>query len=143
MQRRALIRNLTLGAAGVALAAPAVHAQKRYRWRMATSWTPALDVLQGNAVRYAKVVDEMSEGRLKIQVFAAGELIAQERYLVGQIPAGESDLRPRSAVIALAAASTTVVAPQAAQPVEQEWWRWLALAVLGLLAVEWWWYHRA
>ena len=75
MQRRTLIRNLSLGAAGVALAAPAVHAQKRYRWQMSTSWTPALDVLQGNAVRFARVVDEMSEGRLKIQVFAAGELI--------------------------------------------------------------------
>ena len=75
MQRRTLIRNLSLGAAGVALAAPAVQAQKRYRWRMATSWTPALDVLQGNAVRFAKVVDEMSEGRMKIQVYAAGELI--------------------------------------------------------------------
>ncbi len=42
---------------------------------MATSWTPALDVLQGNAQRFARIVDEVSGGRLKIQVFAAGELI--------------------------------------------------------------------
>jgi TRAP-type mannitol/chloroaromatic compound transport system substrate-binding protein len=42
---------------------------------MATSWAPGFDVLQGNAQRFAKMVDEMSEGRLKIQVFAAGELI--------------------------------------------------------------------
>ncbi len=41
---------------------------------MATSWTPALDVLQGNAQRFARI-DEVSGGRLKIQVFAAGELI--------------------------------------------------------------------
>jgi TRAP-type mannitol/chloroaromatic compound transport system substrate-binding protein len=55
--------------------APNVIAQPKFQWRMATSWTPALDVLQGNAMRFAKMVDEMSGGRLKIQVFAAGELI--------------------------------------------------------------------
>jgi TRAP-type mannitol/chloroaromatic compound transport system substrate-binding protein len=55
--------------------APNVIAQQRYQWKMATSWTPALDVLQGNAQRFAKMVEEMSAGRLKIQVYAAGELI--------------------------------------------------------------------
>src|SRR5207245_9516821 len=43
--------------------------QQRYQWRMSTTWTPALDVLQGAAQKMAKMVDDMSGGRLKIQVF--------------------------------------------------------------------------
>jgi TRAP-type mannitol/chloroaromatic compound transport system substrate-binding protein len=38
-------------------------------------WPPALDVLQGNAQKFARIVDELSGGRLKIQVFAGGELM--------------------------------------------------------------------
>jgi TRAP-type mannitol/chloroaromatic compound transport system substrate-binding protein len=78
MERRKFIVKAggVLAAAGAALVeAPNVIAQQRFQWRMATSWTPALDVLQGSAQRFAKIVDEVSNGRLKIQVFAAGELI--------------------------------------------------------------------
>jgi TRAP-type mannitol/chloroaromatic compound transport system substrate-binding protein len=42
---------------------------------MVTSWPPALDVLQGNAVRFSRIVEQMSKGKFKIEVFAAGELI--------------------------------------------------------------------
>ena len=105
--------------------------------------TPRERIYEFDGHERFRFVDTFTPGGYLVSQFADGELIAQERYLVGQIPTGESDLRPRSAVIELAAASTTVVAPQAAEPVEREWWRWLALAVLGLLAVEWWWYHRA
>jgi TRAP-type mannitol/chloroaromatic compound transport system substrate-binding protein len=79
MERRKFIVKAggVLVAAGAAavVEAPHVIAQQRFQWRMATSWTPALDVLQGNAQRFAKIVDEVSGGRLRIQVFAAGELI--------------------------------------------------------------------
>ena len=105
--------------------------------------TPRERIYEFDGRERFRFVDTFAPGAYLVSQFADGELIAQERYLVGQIPAGESDLRPRNEVIELAAASTTVVVPQAAEPVEQEWWRWLALAVLGLLAVEWWWYHRA
>ncbi|MBI1964091.1 MAG: ABC transporter substrate-binding protein [Candidatus Rokubacteria bacterium] len=77
-RRRFLVKAggaLVAAGAAVAIDAPNVIAQPKFQWRMATSWTPALDVLQGNAQRFAKMVDEMSGGRLKIQVFAAGELI--------------------------------------------------------------------
>jgi TRAP-type mannitol/chloroaromatic compound transport system substrate-binding protein len=76
-RRRFLARAGVLAAAGAAAVvdAPNVIAQPKFQWRMATSWTPALDVLQGNAQRFAKMVDEMTAGRLKIQVYAAGELI--------------------------------------------------------------------
>ena len=105
--------------------------------------TPRERIYEFDGHERFRFVDTFAPGAYLVSQFADGELIAQERYLVGQIPTVESDLRPRNAVIELAAASTTVVVPQAAEPVEQEWWRWLALAVLGLLAVEWWWYHRA
>jgi len=77
-RRRFILKGATLVAAGAAAAvvdAPNVIAQPKFQWRMATSWPPALDVLQGNAQRFGKLVDEMSGGRLKIQVFAAGELM--------------------------------------------------------------------
>jgi TRAP-type mannitol/chloroaromatic compound transport system substrate-binding protein len=77
-RRRFILKGAALVAAGAAtqvVNAPNVIAQPKFQWRMATSWTPALDVLQGNAQRFGKIVDEMSGGRLKIQVFAAGELM--------------------------------------------------------------------
>jgi TRAP-type mannitol/chloroaromatic compound transport system substrate-binding protein len=75
-RRRFLAKAGVAAAAGAAVMdAPSVIAQQRFQWRMATSWTPAIDILQGGAQRFAKMVDDMSGGRLKIQVFAAGELI--------------------------------------------------------------------
>src|SRR5687768_18398364 len=62
------------GAASV-VDAPYVIAQPRVSWRMPTMWPPALDILQGNAQKFARIVDELTGGRLKIQVFAAGELM--------------------------------------------------------------------
>lgn len=78
MERRNFLIK-TAAAAGVTAAAladaPNVIAQPRFQWRMSTTWTPALDVLQGSAQKMAKMVDDMSGGRLKIQVFAGGELM--------------------------------------------------------------------
>src|SRR2546427_4740525 len=79
MERRRFIVKAggVLAAAGAAAAidAPSVIAQPKFQWRMSTTWTPALDVLQGSAQHLGKILDEMSGGRLKIQVFAAGELM--------------------------------------------------------------------
>jgi TRAP-type mannitol/chloroaromatic compound transport system substrate-binding protein len=77
-RRRFIMKGATLVAAGAAAAvveAPNVIAQPKFQWRMSTTWTPALDVLQGSAQRLAKIIDDMSGGRLKIQVFAGGELM--------------------------------------------------------------------
>ena len=46
-----------------------VIAQPKVQWRMATAWTPALDMLEGAAQRLAKVVEEMSGGRFRITEF--------------------------------------------------------------------------
>ena len=64
--------------AGVGLAvvdAPHVVAQPKVQWRMPTTWPPALDILQGAAQRLAKVVDEMSGGRFRIEVFQGGQIM--------------------------------------------------------------------
>jgi TRAP-type mannitol/chloroaromatic compound transport system substrate-binding protein len=66
---------LAAATAAAAVDAPNVIAQPRFQWRMPTTWPPALDTLQGGAIRFTKMVDEMSGGRLKIQPFAAGELV--------------------------------------------------------------------
>jgi len=55
--------------------APNVIAQPKVQWRMSTTWPPALDVLQGSALRLAKVVEEMSGGRFRVEVFAGGQIM--------------------------------------------------------------------
>ncbi|MFQ5656098.1 MAG: TRAP transporter substrate-binding protein [Candidatus Methylomirabilales bacterium] len=78
MERRKFLLTAggALATAGAAVIdAPQVIARPKYQWRMVTTWSHALDVLQGNAQRFARIVEEMSDGRLKIKVFAAGELV--------------------------------------------------------------------
>ncbi len=79
MERREFLKKTGIAAAaavaGTALSAPAVLANKTYNWKMVTTWPPNLPVLQTGAERFAKRVEEVSEGRMKIQVFAAGELV--------------------------------------------------------------------
>jgi len=55
--------------------APNVIAQPKVQWRMSTTWTPALDHLQGAAQRLAQVVEEMSGGRFRIEVFPGGQIM--------------------------------------------------------------------
>ncbi len=80
MERRDFLKKTGVAAAaavaGTAVAAPAVLAKgRKYRWKMVTTWPPGLPVLQTGAERLAKRVEEASEGRLKIKVFAGGELV--------------------------------------------------------------------
>jgi TRAP-type mannitol/chloroaromatic compound transport system substrate-binding protein len=79
MQRRKFFVKaggaLAAAAAAPVVDAPYVIAQPRFQWRMPTMWPPANDVLLGNAQRFGKMVDELTGGRLKIQVFAGGELM--------------------------------------------------------------------
>src|SRR5262245_26351864 len=62
-------------AAGALGDAPYVIAQPKFQWRMSTAFPPALDVQKGTSERLAKVVDEMSGGRLRIEVFAGGQIM--------------------------------------------------------------------
>ena len=79
MKRREFLKKAGTGAAAAVAAttvmAPAVIAKKTYRWKMVTTWPPKLPVLQTGAVHFAKRVEECTGGRLKIKVYAGGELV--------------------------------------------------------------------
>jgi len=62
-------------AATAVVDAPVVIAQPKIQWRMSTAWPPQLDMLQGSAQRLAEVVEEMSAGRFRIQVFPGGQIM--------------------------------------------------------------------
>jgi TRAP-type mannitol/chloroaromatic compound transport system substrate-binding protein len=66
---------MAAAAAGAIVDAPNVIAQPKVQWRMSTTWTPALDVLQGAAQRLAKIVEETSGGRFRIEVFPGGQIM--------------------------------------------------------------------
>lgn len=80
-RRRFLVKSggllVAAGAAGATAVAgaPNVIAQPKYQWRMVTTWPKGLATLHGGAVRFAESVDRLTDGRLKIEVFAGGELV--------------------------------------------------------------------
>ncbi len=78
-ERRRFIVKASGAMAAVAAArivdAPNVIAQPKVQWRMSTAWPPVLDNLQGAARQLAKVVEEMSGGRFRIEVFAGGQIM--------------------------------------------------------------------
>jgi len=111
MERRDFLKKTGIAAAaavaGTAVSAPAVLANKTYEWKMVTTWPPNLPVLQTGAERFAKRLEEVTEGRIKIKVFAGGELVpalgvfdavsdgtvecgsGAAYYWAGKVPAGQ------------------------------------------------------
>ena len=77
--RRSFIAQASVVAAAatatVMVDAPSVMAQPKIQWRMSTAWPKQLDVLQGLAGRLAQVVEEMSGGRFRIEVFPSGQIM--------------------------------------------------------------------
>ena len=55
--------------------APYVIAQPKIQWRLSTAYPPALDVVNGAALRLAKIVEETSGGRFRIEVFPGGQIM--------------------------------------------------------------------
>ena len=77
-RRRFLVRAsgaLTAVAAATIVEAPNVIAQPKVQWRMSTTYPALLDQLQGSAERLAKVVEEVSGGRFRIEVFPGGQIM--------------------------------------------------------------------
>ncbi|MGB5695993.1 MAG: TRAP transporter substrate-binding protein [Polyangiales bacterium] len=91
MERRDFLKKAGTGAAGAVAATAglvgctqkeeqgakgsAAQSTKTYEWKMITTWPPGLPVLQTGAERFSKRVEEATGGQIKIQVFAAGELV--------------------------------------------------------------------
>ncbi len=90
-RRNFLKRSLQAGAASLALGtpflagcskpsgssagSPSVPPSKTFEWSMLTTWPPTMPVLQDGPKLFAQWVDEMSNGRLRIQVYGGGELV--------------------------------------------------------------------
>lgn len=51
------------------------NTDKRFRWNMVTTWPPNFPVLGEGCIMFARWVEEMSAGQLKIKVYGGGELI--------------------------------------------------------------------
>lgn len=54
---------------------PGVVSGKRYEWKMVTTWPPNFPILDEAARLFARLVQEMSAGRMNIRVYGAGELV--------------------------------------------------------------------
>lgn len=53
----------------------AIHTSKKYEWKMVTTWPPHFPVFGEGVDRFAKDVEIVSDGQMKIQVYGGGELI--------------------------------------------------------------------
>ena len=77
MQRRHFIKGAGAGAlAGtLGLATTSAQAKTRYRWKMVTTWPKNFPGLGTGANYLAKLITEMSDGRIKVKVYGAKELV--------------------------------------------------------------------
>ena len=79
--RRAFLKKGIVASAAGTLAAPMIaraESAKTFNWRMTTAWPAGLPYYQvgpGSAESFADKCKKMSNGRLNIKVFAAGELL--------------------------------------------------------------------
>ncbi|MCW0180480.1 TRAP transporter substrate-binding protein [Zavarzinia sp.] len=75
-KRRRFLASAAVGAAAAATAFPApAIAQDKREWKMVTSWPKGLPGVGTGAERIAQRITEMSDGRLTVKVYAAGEIV--------------------------------------------------------------------
>ncbi|MCK6452153.1 MAG: TRAP transporter substrate-binding protein [Alphaproteobacteria bacterium] len=74
MKRRHFLASAGVAAAAAPLAAPAL-AQGKIEWKMVTAWPKNAPGVGMNAQRLADRITALSEGRLSVKLFAAGELV--------------------------------------------------------------------
>ncbi|HSO05944.1 MAG TPA: TRAP transporter substrate-binding protein DctP [Pelomicrobium sp.] len=81
MDRRGFLKKTAAGAAAGSLGFPMIasaQSGKTFNWKMTTTWPAGSPFYQsgpGSAESFAKKCEVLSGGRLKIKVFAAGELL--------------------------------------------------------------------
>lgn len=77
MKRRDFIKKASIaGITGSVVAAPSVvKAKKTLRWKMVTTWPMNFPVLGTGANELARLITEMSDGRINVKVYGAGELV--------------------------------------------------------------------
>jgi TRAP-type mannitol/chloroaromatic compound transport system substrate-binding protein len=76
MKRREFLKATGGGLAASAVAAPAIaQSAPEVRWRLTSSFPRSLDTLWGASETFAKYCSEATDGKLQIQIFAAGEIV--------------------------------------------------------------------
>jgi len=79
MKRREFVKQLGAGAVtgGAILAAPAIKAKDNQtrKWKMVTTWPKNFPALGTGANDLAKLIGEMSGGRIEVKVYGAKELV--------------------------------------------------------------------
>lgn len=77
MKRRDFIKKAAVGSvAASSVAAPVVASAKtKIKWKMVTTWPKNFPVLGTGANHLAKLITEMSGGRLSVKVYGSGELV--------------------------------------------------------------------
>ncbi len=76
MKRREFLKGAGAGALAAGLGgAPAVHAGRTIRWKMVTTWPKNFPGLGTGANKLARLITEMSGGRIKVRVYGAKELV--------------------------------------------------------------------
>lgn len=78
MKRRDFIKSAAITATvptASMVSVPVVHAKSIVKWKMVTAWPKNFPGLGTGANRLAKLITEMSGGRIKVKVYGAGELV--------------------------------------------------------------------
>jgi len=77
MQRRKFLMTAGISAAAsTVVAAPAIaQSMPELKWRLASSFPKSLDTLYGAGEIFAKYIQEMTDNRFQIRVFASGEIV--------------------------------------------------------------------
>jgi len=57
------------------ISAPNIITDKKYQWKMVTTWPPNFPVVGTGCINLAKWIQTMSSGRLEIKVYGGGELV--------------------------------------------------------------------
>ena len=77
MKRRDFIQGVGAGSvlAAGALVTPTAHAKAQYKWKMVTTWPKNFPGLGTGANNLAKLITQMSGGRIDVKVYGAKELV--------------------------------------------------------------------
>lgn len=82
MERRAFLKQGALGAAALASSTallaedkPATAGLPELNWRLTSSFPKSLDAIYGGAEVFAGMLEKLTDGKFKVRVFAAGEIV--------------------------------------------------------------------